>query len=406
MTALKTIIPPRWMAGRKTRRLISVLSSDAGSARFVGGCVRDAIIQKPAKDIDIAVTHPPERVMGLLKKNKIRAIATGIDHGTVTAVMNGQHYEITTLRRDVKTDGRHAEVAFTDDWQADAERRDFTMNAIYCAVDGTLYDPVSGIDDLLAGRVRFIGDAGQRITEDYLRILRLFRFYAYYGKTSLDPGDLAACQKHVEGIATLSAERIRDEFFKILAAPNPAAIIDLMRTYGVMESVWAGAQKFSLLQNMVAASPQSDAMQRLMAVMMENNCAPENVAARFRLSTAQLRRIESAMNCARGGAPKNNSDDLHKIIYFHGAESARDAALLWLAAQMITRDHAEAIVNAAGSWRRHEFPLTGHDVMAIGVTPGPKIGQLLAEVESWWVDAGFPADRAACLARLGEIAKQ
>ncbi|MFQ5959208.1 MAG: CCA tRNA nucleotidyltransferase, partial [Alphaproteobacteria bacterium] len=232
-----TIEPQRWMTVRATRAVVDALRAQGAEVRFVGGCVRDAVAGRKVTDVDIATPDPPETVIRLLEAAGIRVVPTGIKHGTVTAVVARRPFEITTLRRDVETYGRHAKVAFTDDWTADAARRDFTINALFCAPDGTLYDPFGGLDDLRAGRVRFVGDAVQRIREDVLRLLRFFRFYAHYGRPPPDAEALAACRAMALALPSLSGERVCAELLRLLAADDPAAVLELMIEADVLEFV-------------------------------------------------------------------------------------------------------------------------------------------------------------------------
>ena len=220
----------------ETQAVLAALGADGTELRFVGGCVRDAVAGRPVKDVDLATPDPPERVTALLERAGIKAVPTGLEHGTVTAVSGGRPFEVTTLRVDVETYGRRARVAYTDDWQADAARRDLTINALSCAPDGTLYDPFGGLGDLRGGRVRFIGDPRQRIREDYLRLLRFFRFHAHYGKGGPDPEGLAAATELAAEATDLSGERVRDELLKLLAADDPLPVLELMHAHGVLRS--------------------------------------------------------------------------------------------------------------------------------------------------------------------------
>src|SRR5215468_4177027 len=263
--------PQPWMIAAETVAVMAALAAAGGEARFVGGCVRDALLGRKVSDIDIATHEPPERVMNLLSRAGIKAIPTGIKHGTVTAVVGVRHFEITTLRRDVETYGRHARVEYTDDWAADAARRDFTMNALFCSADGTIYDPFGGLADLRAQRVRFVGDPAERIREDVLRLLRFFRFHAHYGKPPPDPPALAACRDLAHLLPTLSGERVCAETLKLLSAPQPADVVDLMRESGVLAHFLPEATGIDRMRALVAAEavaprdlvPRPDPLRRL-----------------------------------------------------------------------------------------------------------------------------------------------
>jgi poly(A) polymerase len=263
--------PQPWMTAPETVAVMAALSAAGGEARFVGGCVRDALVGRKVRDVDIATHEPPERVLNLLARAGIKAIPTGIKHGTVTAVIGARHFEITTLRRDVETYGRHAKVEYTDDWQADAARRDFTMNALFCGADGSIYDPFGGAADLRAQRVRFVGDPEARIREDVLRLLRFFRFHAHYGKPPPDAAALAACRSLAHLLPTLSGERICAETLKLLSAPEPADVIDLMGEAGVLANFLPEATRNDQLRALVALEssaprdlmPRTDPLRRL-----------------------------------------------------------------------------------------------------------------------------------------------
>ncbi|MEE2979967.1 MAG: CCA tRNA nucleotidyltransferase, partial [Pseudomonadota bacterium] len=285
MESAGRIDPPPWMTAPETRSVLDALGAEGAVVRLVGGAVRDAVIGRPhgGTDIDIATPDTPETVIRLLEAAGLRAVPTGLKHGTVTAVAGRQPFEITTLRRDLETDGRHATVAFTDDWAADAARRDFTMNALYCDPGGTLYDPVGGIADIKAGRVRFIGDGRTRIDEDALRILRFFRFHAHYGATTADGDALDACRAKAAAVAALSGERIGPEMLKLLAAANPIEALTLMIESGVMAHLLPGvgdAGPLSALCQAEAGEP--DALRRL-ALLLRPGGGATAAAQRLRL---------------------------------------------------------------------------------------------------------------------------
>ncbi len=277
--------PQKWMRAATTRRVVAALSAEGADVRFVGGCIRDSLMGRPVKDVDIATHLVPDEVMRLLKAAGIKAIPTGLAHGTITAVADGQPFEITTLREDVETFGRHARVAFTDDWTADAARRDFTFNALSCTPDRTLYDPFAGIADLRAGRVRFVGNARARIEEDYLRLLRLFRFQAHYGRERIDPSVLEVARE------LAPAERVREELLKLLSAANPLPVVALMIEHKVLQEALPVAGTTNVLRALLRAEDANepiDPVLRLAALVAPERLAGEAVGERLRLSRRQL----------------------------------------------------------------------------------------------------------------------
>jgi len=411
--------PQPWMTAPETVAVIAALSAAGGEARFVGGCVRDALLGRKVSDIDIATHEPPERVMNLLKRAGIKAIPTGIKHGTVTAVIGVRHFEITTLRRDVETYGRHAKVEYTNDWQADASRRDFTMNALFCGADGTLYDPFGGLADLRAQRVRFVGDPEARIREDVLRLLRFFRFHAHYGKPPPDAAALAACRKLAPLLPTLSGERVCGETLKLLSAPQPADAIELMQENGVLAQVLPEATQIGRLRALVAIEgasprdlvPRAEPIRRLAALLDGSEASALAVATRLRFSNVERDRL---IGLAGDPAPSPDLDApaRRRLVYRLGPACYRDRALIaWAAAVAdgapMDRGATEAwtdLLRAGADWVAPRFPLKGRDAVKLGVPPGPAVGRLMAKLEDWWIAGDFTADRAACLAKLTEFA--
>ncbi len=409
------IAPQDWMTRRSTRAVLEALGAGGAAARFVGGCVRDAVAGRAVTDVDIATPEPPERVTALLEAAGLKAVPTGIKHGTITAVSGGIPFEITTLRIDVETDGRHARVAFTDDWIADAARRDFTINALSATPDGDVYDPFGGLKDLARGRVRFVGVARQRIEEDLLRLLRFFRFQAAFGKPPPDGEALAACRAMAPRLGELSAERVRRELFRILLGPDPAETIGLMRGERILDSILPEAGDTGRLR-MVAwletrglnmASVEPDGVRRLAAVL-DGDADASVIAARLRLSNRQAARLVDMAAPAFGVGPEMDEGERRRALYRLGAEAVRDLALLAWSADRAVEPRQPA--HPTEAWRALlagleasapvEFPIRGGDVTAMGVPAGRKVGHLLAGVETWWRDDGCRADRAACLARL------
>jgi poly(A) polymerase len=411
--------PQPWMTAPETVAVMAALAAAGGEARFVGGCVRDALLGRKVRDVDIATHEPPERVLNLLARAGIKAIPTGIKHGTVTAVVGARHFEITTLRRDVETYGRHAKVEYTDDWQADAARRDFTMNALFCGADGTLYDPFGGVADLKARRVRFVGDPEARIREDVLRLLRFFRFHAHYGKPPPDAAALAACRSLASLLPTLSGERICGETLKLLSAPQPADVIELMREDGVLAHVLPEATQVGRLRALVTIEgfaprelvPRADPIRRLAALLEGSEAGALAVATRLRFSNAERDRLIGLAGDPEP-APALDAPARRRLVYRLGPARYRDRALIaWATAvadgnaldQRVTEAWT-GVLRAGADWVAPRFPLKGRDAVKLGVPPGPAVGRLMATLEDWWIAGDFAADRAACLAKLNELA--
>ena len=400
-----------WMEAPATRAVIAALQAEGGAqaARYVGGCVRDTLLRLPAAvaptapgsavlDIDIATPLAPPRVIAALERAGFKAVPTGIAHGTVTAVSQGRPFEITTLRRDVQTDGRHAVVAFTDDWAQDAARRDFRLNALYAEPDGRLHDPTGGgIADALAGRVVFVGDAATRIAEDYLRILRFFRFQAWYGRGEPDAAGLAACAALADGLAGLSAERVAKELLKLLAAPDPLPAVRTMAACGVLQRLplQAAIERLARLRALEdALGLPADPILRLAALSRGD---PLTLARRLRLSNADRDRLAAAAGPLEP-ATAISPEAARRRLYELGATAFRDRVLLQLGAEDTER--ARRLVALAKAWLPPSFPLGGDAIKAAGVVQGPEIGRVRREVEAWWVAHDFPQDPAALDAAL------
>lgn len=406
------ITPAAWMMAPPTQTVLAALSAGGAPVRFVGGCVRDAILGLQPHDIDIATPELPETVIRRLQKAKLKAVPTGIDHGTVTAVVPPAIFQITTLRRDVTTDGRHAQVEFGTDWAEDAARRDFSINALYADPDGMLHDFTQGRADLAAGLVRFVGDPAQRVAEDYLRVLRFFRFHARFGRGAPDPASLAACAAAAGELGRLSAERVRDELLKILALPNAVAALELMQKAGVLTALLPEARfdadSFAALVGLQAllsarAGLQPDVWPRL-AILFPSVAADggSGIAERLRLSNAQRLRFAGLMTPAFGTDVLYDDAVFARTLYRHGLERCRDQALMAAARNPGLTDIAVRRGVETITWQRPVFPLRGADILALGFSPGPTVSALLKDLETWWAKDGFRADRDACLARLRE----
>lgn len=392
-----------WMAEPATVAVLGALAAGGVEARFVGGAVRDALLGLAVDDIDIATPARPERIVELLEKSAIRAVPTGLAHGTVTAVAAPRHFEITTLRRDVETDGRHARVAFDADWAADAARRDFTINAIYLAADGAIFDPVGGVADLAAGRVRFVGDPATRIAEDVLRLLRYYRFEARFGAGGGDSAARAACRAAAALLPALSAERIARELVKLLAAADPAAALRMMEEDRVLAVVLPEARRLDRLRRLIALEPGPDPLRRLAALIEADAGGAAALAQRLHFPNAWRDRLAGL---ARPWPldPAADAPAQRRALYRLGAGRCRDLALLLAADGAMTGDRLDALLALARDWAPPAFPLGGDDVTALGIPPGPRIGGLLDAVRGWWEAGDFTAGRAACLARLRALA--
>jgi poly(A) polymerase len=401
--------PPGWMTAPETRAVMAALTAEGSLARFVGGCVRDAILDRGAavSDIDIAAADPPDRVSVLLSKAGLRAIPTGIAHGTITALSGTRRFEITTLRHDVETFGRRARVAFTDDWVADASRRDFTMNALYADPDGTLYDPTSGLADLQAGRVRFVGDADLRIREDALRLLRFFRFHAHYGRGEPDAAGLAAAAAAAASLTTLSGERIAAELFKLLQAETAPTVLQIMARQGVLLSLLPealGMERLARLVTIEAMLDLSDSLRRLAALLPADAVVAARIGERLRLSNEERERLVALTVPVLALSADMDAAKRSRVLYRLGRARFSFLALLALAGDPAA-DAARwrAHLTAAQTWVRPILPVGGTDVLALGLPPGPRVGELLAAAERWWMEGDFRAGRAEMLAKLREM---
>ena len=410
-----TAVDAPWMTAPATRAVIGALAADGAEVRFVGGCVRDALLERESTDIDIGTPDEPERVLALLERAGIetRTLPRGIAHGTVTALAGGERYEITTLRRDVETDGRHAEVAFTDDWQADAARRDFTINAMSAAPDGTLHDYFGGQADLAAGRVRFVGDPATRIAEDHLRILRFFRFHAWYGKGEPDAKALAACKDAADTFTLGSYERIQSEMLKLLAADDPVPAITAMHEAGVLDELLPPVRLLEAFPRLVGIErihAALDPLRRLAALMADSGIAKTANAVRafadsWRLTTIQSERLAALVVPSESLNPRLGRRVQHRLLYRLGRERYRDLLLLARAKEKTDEEEASlrAMLEIADAWKAPELPLRGVDVIERGIPEGPEVGRLLTAVEEWWIENDFKPDRTALLERLDAL---
>jgi poly(A) polymerase len=392
--------------------VFAALTDRGFAARAVGGAVRDALMGRPVADVDIATNALPEEVMRAAMAAGLKAVPTGLAHGTVTIVAANRPFEVTTLRKDVETHGRHATVAFTDDWTEDAQRRDFTLNALYCSADGVVYDPLSGYADLAARRVRFIGNPAERIREDYLRILRFFRQTADYGRGPADAEGLAACVRERAGLAILSGERVREELLRLLAAPRGPEITALMQDYGLITAILGAAPRPTLLARLAAleaaAGFAADAVLRLAALAVEVEEDALNLRERLRLSNEQTEELLRAT--IRGPRLDPSVPEVAAKVYLYrrGERGYRERVLL---AWARTGDPPQSEgwrrrLALPERWQAPPFPLSGADVLAEGVPSGPRVGELLRAVEDWWTAGDFSADRSRLRAKLRDLLAQ
>lgn len=405
-----------WMIAPDVSAVFAALTKDGKEARFVGGCVRDALMKRPIGDIDIATQEPPERVVTLLKDAGIQAVPTGIEHGTVTAVLNGKTFEITTLRCDVSTDGRRATVAFTDDWREDAARRDFTFNTLSATPDGSVYDYFNGMQDLAHRLIRFVGRVDERIAEDRLRMLRYFRFMATLGMRIAERYEFQMVVNNAEHLAELSAERIRDELLKIVGSSNQHDAVRIMFEQGIFavilpevaDTVWFKRLSWLDSSAIKIGDIGPDPIRRLAALIETDGAGAEAVARRLKLSRAQIRRLTRLKAPAWQAAPETSEAELRGLLSELGAEEVIDLALLeWSHRLIITprllKSETEAwqkLLTQAAAWEPIDLPIKGGDIVALGIPPGPRVSELLREVEAWWRAGGCTADRDACLTDL------
>lgn len=410
-----------WFGDPALRRVLELLNADGGEARIAGGAVRNSLMDLPAGDIDIATTLVPKDVVARARAAGIKAVPTGIEHGTVTLVTDGKPFEVTTLRRDMETDGRRAQVAFGTSWQDDAERRDLTINALYATADGEVIDLVNGLADIETRTVRFIGDAARRIAEDHLRILRFFRFFALYGSGRPDADGLRACARAKGKLGTLSAERVWSETKKILAAPDPWRALLWMRQSGVLTEILPETEKWGIdaLPGLIAAEQalgwKPDPLLRLSAMVPPDAQRLEALSQRLKLSRAESAALSGW--AAAPEIPRTLADTVFdRMLYQHGAEGLVMRLKLALG---VARTRAEGdpeamafaglcqrLLSRAAKWTRPTFPVSGADVMAAGIAAGPKVGDILRTLEKAWIDVNFNLDRETLLARLDALAKE
>ena len=385
MSKLPSLTRARWLKVPSLQRVFALVAEAGGEARVAGGAVRNALLGEPIGDIDIATTLQPQDVMTAFKAAGISVHPTGIEHGTATVVVDHEPYEITTLRRDVKTDGRRAIVAFTDDWKEDALRRDFTINALYCDANGKIHDYVDGYADILRKRIIFVGAPAARIREDNLRILRFFRFLAAYEKMTADKASLAACVRLKKGLLELSAERIAREMFKLLVGPKAVPVLKLMAKHKVLKLIVPHTDGFRVIARL-----PPDPLLRAFVLAKK----PEGLREAWRLSNNQARRIESLL---QGSAltPKLRENEQQKLLYAMGSEAWHDSVhLAWARSRASLTDQAwQRMLKLPARWVPPSFPLTGRDLLDFGFPSGPDLGRELKRLEDYWIGTDFKSTK-------------
>jgi len=392
------------MTSPAARRVMDALNgARPDCARFVGGCVRNALLGEPVADIDIATQLVPELVQKVMIAAKIAVHPTGIEHGTLTVVADHHPFEVTSLRQDVETDGRRAVVAFTDDWALDAQRRDFRMNALYATPDGDVFDPTGGgLDDIANRRIVFVGDPETRIREDYLRILRFFRFQAWYGRAVADEAGLAACAKLRSGLVDISVERIWMEMRKLLAAPQPLAALDTMETTGVLDQLFIEAKGLKLLRKLVGLDIREgfapDPLLRFLALFWKDAGAVHDVANRLKMSNEERHRLNWAVQHDAPLWGGITEQEVRVALYHAGQQTIRDRLMLEWASDG-SPDWSE-VLTLVDAWQRPVMPVTGADLLKLGAAEGPAIGDALRQLETAWIESDFTATRDELLAQL------
>ncbi len=412
MTARLDPESQHWMSAPAAKAVMAALeAARPGGSRFVGGCVRNALLGEPVHDIDIATQLTPNAITKALQAAGLKAVPTGVEHGTVTAVIEGEGVEVTTLRKDVSTDGRRAVVAFTEDWTEDSLRRDFTFNALYADADGTIHDPQGGLADLEARRVVFVGEADDRIREDYLRILRFFRFFAWYGEGRPERDGLMACIRHKEGLEGLSAERVWSELKRLLEAPDPRIALRWMHTGKILEVLlghgWGidGITDLVVLEQAQGWAP--DPMLRLIAMTPNDARRAADFADRLKLSKAERGRLLDWALLAEGKWTREETGldwseaERARALYRTGVQPMHDrAALAWAAARGKSEADDAAYAGLLGyieAWEKPVFPVTGKDLLARGETQGAALGMALNAMEARWIDSGFTLSKEELL---------
>jgi poly(A) polymerase len=394
-----------WLTSPAAARVMDALdAARPGSARFVGGCVRNALLDEPVADIDIATQLTPDQVEAAMRAAGIAVHATGIEHGTLTVVANHHPFEITTLRQDVETDGRRATVAFTQDWAVDAQRRDFRMNALYADRAGQVFDPTGGgLADIASRSIVFVGDPETRLREDYLRILRFFRFYAWYGHSAPDAAGLAACSKLRSGLSGISAERIWTETRKLLAAPNPMPSLEAMEASGVLAQLMPAAKGLDLTRKLVALETNEgfkpDPMLRFLSLFWKDAAAVHSVANQLKMSNDERQRLNWSAKDETALSADITPKALRAALYRSTQQVIRDRAMLAWASE--ATPNWRNLITQIDAWQRPTMPITGADLLAHNIPEGPQLGAALRRLEQLWLESDFQLSQSELLKHLG-----
>lgn len=398
-----------WLAAQLVRAIFSALAVEGDEVRIVGGAVRNALFGLPVADIDFATTATPETVARRARSAGMKVVPTGIDHGTLTLVSGGEGYEVTTLREDIETDGRHAIVRFGRDWETDARRRDFTVNALSVDSEGKVYDPIGGYPDILAGRIRFIGDAERRIAEDRLRILRFFRFFAEYSRGEIDKDGLSATIRARNGLRELSAERVGQEMHRLVVVARAPETVTIMQESGILPIVLGGVgylrpfERLAAFEAGLGVAPSIPLRLAALGCKVEEDV--ERLTERLRLANAERDRMLAAVAAVRSFPAEPDAREARRSLYRLGSEVFRDAVALSVADGRAEPDDAAwgDLYRLPDRWRVPAFPLGGRDVLGEGAPRGPSVGALLRAVEAWWIEQDFAPDAAALKARLQQM---
>ena len=397
----------KWKSKKNIRFLFKIFKKDSEETRFIGGCVRDLILKKKESyDIDLATTLKPNEVIGILSKKKIKIVKTGFSHGTVIAILNKEKFEITTLRKDIKTDGRYAKVQFTEDWIIDSNRRDFTINAMSCDFNGNLYDYHNGLEDLKNERIKFIGNPEERIKEDYLRILRYFRFYAYYGRNNIEKSQINIFKKLSSNLKKLSSERLYSEFKQILLSDNSYEVIKMMENCGVLKYIIFNnnnLEKMKSINKLKKINHLIDFSNRLAILLNEKNIS--KVSKNLKLSKIENIKIKKIIQLHKKFNLKDFEKNKIKYLFYYGHEIC-GGLLIYNFAKLSINSQVKTylrIISSIKSLKVPKLPIFGKDIIKLGIKPGPNVGKILKLIENWWIANNFNPSRKKCLEKLKEF---